>query len=214
MRVARWENWGELAKVQTDAGPFVGLAIGPNSDEAMVLVDGVLLQSGRVLPLATKGAYTITRINGLPGTTDEATMLTSIKRLELLLFECPDEFAATVSRPNAQYSVTVVGLPIWPTTDRALTIPFVGRRQCLFTFDSGAAGSSGCLVYGRRYSRERRQITEVLLTTIAPLTVPHAHYMGGFDNAENWHELAFDSSSTDGSAFIIEAETIGEAGLS
>ena len=49
MKVFTCDTWGTQDSFSTEAGNFVGVAIGPESHESMVRVGPLLLQSSRVL---------------------------------------------------------------------------------------------------------------------------------------------------------------------
>lgn len=231
-----WTNAPEGFEFDTksyqDSGPcpFVGIAIGPDSDDARALVSTndakVTLQAGRVLPLRA-GSYRIAKLIGSDGNSPFITF-------QLLLFECLEELAAEIARPNGSYGKGE-GSPNGPVTvDRAIVdssnpavvgawaFPFSGRRQARVTirnvtlaqpidysvigvrWDTNAAAGAGAWV-------------EKVLATATAQAMPVAFYVGGTNEAEcwDWIRLGIVSNTPATSGTVaVAADTIGEMGVS
>lgn len=216
MRSFSVPNWANRDSVPTDSAPsgtsWVGIAIGPRSQEAVVEIDGVLLQAGRVLPLRST-QYNVKRVR------PRDAALTCIASLELMLFECEAELGAEVARPNGIFSQAQA----FPAADGTMTytIPFVGRRQALFNVYTAKEFPFSYTLRGLRYQNSMRQVTktdlhaEASIQTVTPEWT-YAFYVGGTDNAECWDALEFavaDTSGTDdGDILGLDVETIGEIG--
>jgi hypothetical protein len=246
VRIISIADWKIRESVSTPQGDWCGIAIGPRSDEGCVEVDGTLLQAGRVLPLRAS-TYTARKIR--PGTTrkdrtgasegaETTGTLASVATLELMLFENPCELAGSYPRADGRYDNGVGGSAMIDGSavlvDR-ITVPFIGRRQCLFVLTFGRPVIFDYEVYGQRYSRSMDAVDYVTLKTQLAATASsdgtrsfvdpagftvaaytYAFYIGGTDNAEAWDSLrlAIRKPTSDGNADYvwIEAQTIGELG--
>jgi hypothetical protein len=216
------ENWATVPSTTTYDGCFVGVAIGPESDEGCVLVNGVLLQAGRVLPLAAK-QYNVSRPNGdLEATGAAGGHLPSLTKLQLLLFTSRDELSCDVARPNRRVCVGVHN-----ATAHVARIPFRGRRQLACVISAFAPSvpvdtSYTYTVVGRRFCPNSRSgpatsppytIDVTLASGAVPdMSVPLAFYVGGTDNAECWDEIVVSATSAMNAQMSIDSEAIGEIG--
>lgn len=221
MKFQSFSDWGKTRCVQTDPSEteFVGIAIGPNSDEGLVLVGDIPLQAGRVLPLRSK-KYGIERARPLditdtanPGPT--GSKLASLRTLSLLMFEDVAELGGNYDRADGVYDATNIVIAGNATT-LALAVPFVGRREALFVVTSETIGANpfSYSVKGARYMRSSGEIERYVLHADANATLSAdetlAFYVGGNDNAEKWDQLELYISTT--GTWAIDADTIGELG--
>ena len=209
MKLQRWENWNVLGRVSTAGGNFAGIAIGPDSEEGLVRVNGVLLQAGRVLPLPISGAYVIERVIGNVKLRDDEDRSgehpESVKRLEVLLFECKSELGTEVARPNHQHYARGDS-PI-------LTVPFTGRRQAQVVATLHSGEWSGMVISARYWSQGAGAMRTITLPNPGTVGPSMAFYIGGTNEAENWHELRFAMTTAGGSSLSVDVETIGEIGV-
>lgn len=221
--------WSKQLQVQTDPHPanmpWAGIAIGPGSDEGLVLVDGVPLQAGRIHPIQ-QARYTVKHIRPILLLDDDGNdQLASIAGLNLILFEQAAELGCEVSRPNQTYYTTKAVQPAVDDFHLALSVPFVGRRQALFFLQSpdiGANAFGGYRVDGVRYCRSTTAIERYPLHEATTVNMSEdgtlAFYIGGTDNAENWDALELSIKGfqlTDPNAlatFNVDVDTIGEIG--
>ena len=216
MRLFTFDQWATLGSVATEPGDFVGIAIGPESDESTVRVNGALLQAGRVLPMRAS-SYTIAReridyinpfANGILG---------SIARLQVMAFECPSELAVDVARPNGVYSAQA-SIPNGGVATTLVTVPFRGRRQAFFDIVGPADGTELTYsVIAYRWMRALgalRQKTLKTDTVLLDADLSYAFYIGGDDNAENWDALRvmITNNSAGAITWAVDVETIGEIG--
>lgn len=165
MQIFDEPRWYEQSSVTTgglraSCGRWCGVAIGPDSDEGVVVVNGRRLQAGRVLPLAAE-QYTVERVR-------PSSVLTEIARLQLLLFEDPAELACEVARPNGQYG----GYSAQGEDGLELTVPFVGRAGARLVLRGGVPGgfvpepgTFAVKLYGQRYSAALGGVHEFALLT-------------------------------------------------
>lgn len=238
MRLAPWENYAfQTTWVTPEPAPgkcWHGIAIGPDSDEGAVLVDGHKLQAGRVLPLRSTGAYKLTRATGKAPPTmsdvSEISFLAHVRRCQVMLFESPDELACEVARPNGEYSSreaqgAVAGILTLAggagTETRVLTIPFVGRRQAFVRlFMTTSTEEHPVRIAGRRWDPVTNAIRETTLvestmtsTGGEPSTFSQA--WGGVDEAECYHELVAyiaEHAAALGATCHADGEAVGEIG--
>lgn len=239
MRIAPWENYAFSNEwVTPEPAPgkcWHGIAIGPDSDEGVVLVDGHKLQAGRVLPLRSSGAYKLTRATGKAPPTladlSEITYLLHVRRCQVMLFESPEELAVEVARPNGEYSsraaqgnvagiLTLAGGAGVET--RVLTIPFVGRRQALVRlFMVASTQEHPVRVAGRRWDPVTDAVVETTLvesTTTSTGGAPStfSYVVGGTNEAESYHELVAyvaEHAAALGATCYGDGESIGEIGV-
>ncbi len=155
MHLQNVADWKIRKEIQIDKGDWCGIAIGPQSDEAVVSIDGTLLQAGRVLPLS-RGTTGLTvkkirpsstdqdRTAGGPGTIDNTHTIASIATLQLMLFDNPCELAAYCPRANGQYDTGQAGVIINGNGTLAdlIIVPFIGRRHAVFSIVSNATGGA------------------------------------------------------------------------
>ena len=211
MKIFTVDNWQDQARANTPVSPascpYVGIAIGPASEEALVRVNGVLLQAGRVLPLVS-GQYTIDRENNPPP--GGSGWFQSITRLQLMLFEHRDELAAEVARPNGYHTAQITSAG---SLASVIVVPTIGRRQVHFSI--GHTGDiSRVVVTGTRVGRlgvAPHQVVIVDDSTARPAGDPFSFYVGGTNEAENWVEMELEVNSTAGLT-QAQVETIGEIG--
>jgi hypothetical protein len=231
MKIITIENWYELTRTETRshadqigsvACPFVGVAIGPESDEARVRVNGKLLQAGRVIALREEN-YTIERVTGSPG----SIAGDAIWKLELILFECVEELACEVARPNHRYpgahNLEQGTLAINNTPDGSgnplskAYFPFVGRRHLFVTIDDvDTAGDIDYRVVGYRWSDVAQAFREYeIVPTVADQPMPIAFHIGGTNEEEIYDVISVDvMKSTAGTGnVVVEAEAVGELGI-
>lgn len=232
MRVERFPEWGQQDKTTTtltrdDGSNWIGCAIGPQSDESRVYVDGVLLQGGRVVPVEGR-TLTITRVrprfSSLP-----------IQNLELALLEDARELTVETSRPDGLYSTT---LNIPDTNYDQLVAPFCGRRMAkvtIMTTDTGGAVQPvfDYWIYGLQWLATLNKVVPVLLKTETPTMTKvfnppftpggvapppsfwtYSFYVGGIDNAEQWDalDIIIHNRAGEQHSYAIDISTIGEMG--
>lgn len=216
MRIVSRADWHTLKRVVTDPTPtedgWCGIAIGPDSDEGRVLVEGFPLQAGRTLPLRAN-KYSVQRVRPRASELQNAEALSCINTLSLILFSHPGEMGAHVARPNGQYSVRefVPGMVAAP----ALTFPFVGRRQALIVLQSPDLGV-GTFTYdvvGVRYQYSSRSIVRFNLKTETGINLStngtYAFYIGC---DEQWDAIEV-TVRNNTATWNIDAEPSGETGL-
>lgn len=215
MKLWTLDQWSETAKARTDNtddadvrdGVFVGVAIGPQSDEGRCLIDGELLQAGRPLPLRARH-FNVELVRPI---SVQDTL--NVRTLQLALIEDPSELAIVWARANGEHSAKVVTNGADFAT--LITVPFVGRRQARFQLVT-AAGSVSYRVFGLRYHGSTRTVKATLLTeqlAVAPDTDDTvAFYIGGTNEAECWDALRVDVDTDAASTVHVDVETIGEIG--
>lgn len=224
MRIDHFGDWHRTGRLQTDPADnpsknYAGIAIGPGA-EGKVLVDGVLLQAGRVHPVR-QNKYTIEKVRPLTpvaGFPTEDFALDSINDLSLIVFEDPCELGACIARPNGIYGDTIANSSgEGPTL--VLRYPFVGRRNSLVVLYSPnlGAGAFDLNVQGGRWQNAAGKIVRYPLHVAAavhldPTDDTYAFYIGGFDNEECWDFIEVFIDDGGGFAWKSEAETIGEIG--
>lgn len=205
MRVETFENWSSNRTGVTTAGGGCGIAIGPESEEAIVRVNGVRLQAGRVLPLRAS-QYQIQR---------EISLYDGIDRLQVVIFERPEEFAMDVARPNAAYDETYTDAGLAAHT-LALTVPTVGRRQVHFTIapDSDVTRYEvvGIILQKPASNGAGNDLHVQLVNNTAPGSGNVSFYLGGTNEAENWHLMELRLTLPASESAEIHVETIGEIG--
>lgn len=232
-------DWPTRQDVRAGKGRCFGIAIGPNSHEARVYVDGQLLQAGRVLPLRSSDGYSVSRATGVATSTNAdgypsaEQYLTSIKMLSLMVFECAEELACEVARPDHEFSTeqdTEADSPGTGEGDQGaealpLVVPFVGRRQAQVrmhrTAVSGGAGKWGYRIVGLKWSASLKTLLATTLREVTGLdTDEEATMVGGVDEAEDYHQLAIYVTAEDGAdaaattqTFAVDVTTIGEIGV-
>lgn len=210
MRIFNCDNWSEVATYATESGNFVGIAIGHESDESTVRLNGVLLQAGRPLMLRSGGgAYRVERITPL------ASAIPCIDRLQLVAFECAEEVIAFMNgranlRYSAQSALTAAG-----GYQRLITVPFVGRRQARFQLHCAAA-TVDYRIIGITYNAGVAATKETILDTLAG-EVPDANstlafHVGGTNEAEAWDAIAIEVDLPTDQTTSIDVITIGELG--
>lgn len=213
MRVESIE-WSGLSTWTTPAPaggcPWAGIAIGPESDEAAIRVNGVLLQAGRVLAVPSSGGYRIDRVLGIPG---GANALNSVARLDVILFEHPDELASDVRRADGRHGAADVAVSSAVTYAELVELPFSGRRHALVTIVASAAPGSGSHQYkvvGRRFSTTRRVVEEFQIVTDQAFaeTDRVAFHVGGTDHSEPFDELVILARTGDGVAVTMDVDAI------
>lgn len=184
----------------------MGVAIGPGSDEGSVRVNGVLLQAGRILPLAAP-SYKFEKVYG-----STAAPLASVNALEVLLFEHPWEMAVAVPRANATYAVSAVAVPDDdPDYTAIITIPFTGRSQARIVLTASAAPGAGFHkynVWGRAYNPISRAVREFLLVDAEDWSNDDSVsiVVGGTDHHEVWNELRIEAANGDAVAITVSAD--------
>ena len=213
MRIFTVNNWNDLNEAVTDSGCFVGVAIGPDSDEGVVKVNGVTLAGGRALPLKAKN-YVVERLRS--GGVHKPT-------LQLMLFEHLEELACNVARPNRRYTAhdtQGVGLI------KRLNIPFTNRKHAQITitaYDGGGESAAGLVTRymvqgscGPTYEGIGGLPTgntfEIVDEVVSDTTI--SFHIGGTDHAEMYDYLAIwadHDASADGLSII--AEVSGELGV-
>lgn len=218
-------------QLDSPACPFVGIAIGPDSEEARIRVscDGiaheVTLQSGRVLPLRASN-YRLTK---LVGPTDGEGSPSNL--LQIVLFECAEELAAEVARPNHRYSIGEdsdtgplqvddggVLEPALPAFAGAVFgFPYAGRRQARIDIrDVDLAEPIDYAVIGMRWDEHSDTYQPVVIASATAAVMPVSFYVGGTNEAEAWEwvKIAIASNTAAATGFVaVSAETIGEIGV-
>lgn len=214
MRIQGFSAWNAQPQVTSDPhqSAWAGIAIGPGSDEGLVLIDGVPLQAGRVHPVR-QSRYTVKHVRPI-GEQSGDQSLDCIKGLNLILFEHAAELGCEIARPNQSYSVRDF---VSSEETLALSVPFVGRRQALFMLTSPDLGvaSFGYKIKGVRWQYSSRSVQRYTGPVDATANLDEngslALYVGGEDNAEEWDALEL-YLDTDGSTFNVDVDTIGEIG--
>lgn len=219
MKVFTCETWAAQDSYQTDAGNFVGLAIGPESHEAIVRVGPLLLQAGRVLALSSEGgSYNLTRHKI---TKAGGALLPEIARLQIIAFECQAELAAEVARPNGTFSTASAGVDVsasvWPAVTTVLDLPFIGRRQAMLSLNNVDVSKVGCTITGRRFNASKGAIESIVLSTVQPgdyTGTVIADHVGGTNEGEIFHALRISAGFSVGGAqnVFVDVECIGEIG--
>lgn len=207
-----WASNGKHSTPQAPGScPWAGIAIGPESDDGLVRVNGVLLQAGRVLPLRSK-SYTLSRVLGLGGE------LATVSRMQVMLFEHVNELAVDVTRANGLYGVQGAAAASDTVYAQIARVPFIGRRQARVNIIASAAPASGDHKYkivARSYSVTKRTVTEhvLALDEVFEQSDRASFYVGGTNEGEVWHELSILVVTGDGVAITcdVDVETIGEA---
>ena len=147
MRIQSAEDWATRLSFAAESGvcSWVGIAIGPRSDEGVVRVNGTLLQAGRALAMLAP-TYKLDRVLGFVGS------LPSVKVLEVMCFETHAEMAAAMARANGLHSSGLLPLGgVAGDYTRLLTVPFVGRRHAMFDVSAVASVElHQWRIYGRR----------------------------------------------------------------
>jgi len=209
-RIADWTTRVSYTTVQASR-PIVGVAIGPSSDEGVVRIGEYRLQAGRVMPCEGAGFDRITVSHDLPW--DPPGAFPTVSVLELLLFEDAAEFACEVARANGRYYAAAAAVTAAGFT-RALTVPFVGRRQCRLSGKVAGATDFGYQVIGRYYSPGEAAVRERTLLTVEPVAGVRdfVEIFGGIENAEAYHELALELKGSGVDTANVEVESIGEIG--
>lgn len=235
MRVIPFPDWDTRDVARTDRrrdpGPggereFIGVAIGPRSDESVVEVDGFELQAGRVLALSARD-YTIKRVRPRSG-------FIPVKHLELVCFEHPGELATETARPNRRYSGNAT---ILDTQFGSVTVPFCGRREAKIMITTNPNGGNTAPVFDYEVIGfswidslgtampwgMRNEVAPVLqrpsLTQAGGVLTPgglyeYSFYTGGTDNGEAWDSLMVRIHNRAGEThqYFVDVVTIGEMG--
>ncbi len=215
MEIERTGEWASLARWQTRAAPppgsreWMGVAIGPGSDEGLVRINGVLCAAGRFLPLRAM-SYSIERVHGVAGTWSETATL------ELCLYACGD-VVGDVSRAPADYAFPAVAVNAAGWT-RVGVVPFSGRSTAMVApFVTGDV--LGYRVIGRYYSKAEGAVKENTIVSVAAVNgsgIQDAVFFvgGNGDNAEPYYELAIELECDDvgGTTGGADVRVYGEVG--
>lgn len=217
-----WANAG-LRQSTTSSGCFVGVAIGPESDVGRVRINGVLVQAGRPLVLASP-TYTVERILKPTDGSSTFPFTASMKSLQLMLFESLAEMAAAgdLARPDRGYSDSEVAEGV-----KRLRVPFQSRRMLQVDVEyGGGVPTYGLTITGRKWKTAAGGFVagRVLVNLSAAQCIALAAqmsdaggesatkgitvYIGGEDNAERWDEITV---KHDTNAYC-DATVIGELG--
>ncbi len=216
MRIVRITDWASRERYGVPASgqcPYVGIAIGPGSDDGYVQVENTILQSGRVLPISS-GGYTITKLLG-----SAAAPLASVKVLELMCFEHLHELVVPVARANGIYAEKLIAVAgAAGVFSPIITIPFIARPKARVYLKASAAPAVGSHSYKaivRTYSARRGLVDEQTLVTanFGAALADSSFYIGGTNEGESWHEVRIEGANGDGVAVTMsaEVETVGEA---
>lgn len=216
MRVEETNDWAATGKWSTPPSdgdcPWAGIALGPESDEGIVRVNGVLLQAGRALALRSR-LYTIERVLG-----DAGAPLATVARMQVMLFEHASELAAEFPRANGLYGTRDQPAASDTVYAPVCRFPFTGRRQARVNLLASAPPASGDHKYqivGRAYSPTTRTVTEHVLRQDVDFQAPDraSFVIGGTNEQECWHELSILVVTGDGVGVTVacDVETIGEA---
>jgi len=203
--IEAWNAHAMGAVVSTkDAGGkcFYGVSIGPDSHDAVVRVNGTLLQAG-CGPLALRGNnYNIERV-----TPD----LPAIEMLQLQLLESPEELAAaTGHRPNHRWQKHDGATPDALTL--RLRVPFVGRRLAHFVIQiNGEVVRYQVKAWTGPHADGTTEAVDIIDES-GSWTTTISFYVGGTDHAENYAQLDLYVQATAGDEMYVRAETIGEIG--
>lgn len=233
MQIITVDTWDNLREFVTSSQmdqlgarscPWAGIAIGPESHEAVVRVNGYLLQAGRVLALRAQD-YRIERVIGRGSVDGDDDLDSPIQQLQLVLFECAEELATEVARPNGRFvnePTDADADPIAAAIDNAdfaevLSVPFGGRRHCMFLVtDVALSEQVGYRVTGRRWSAARGEWESVVLAEVLAadaVDMPLAVHVGGTDNEECWDILSLELvAAASAGGVLAQADTIGEIG--
>lgn len=209
MRIFSVPNWGDGSSGQreaiTPAGCWYGVAIGPESDEGYVYVDGALLQGGRVLPLRkNNGSYKIARHRIDPS----GAFPESILRLDLMLFEHPSELAVEVARPTKMYTASWAD-PGAATEIQAIVFPFSGRRHASIQVHSSSF--TNYRIVGRTFDGTSAEIADTAgaFGGVADEGTEVIH-VGGTDHAEQFEEVQlFITTAEVGSVIVMVSGELG-----
>jgi len=218
VQVFTTDQWNALDSFATDSGRFCGLAIGPESHEAIVRVGPLLLQAGRVLALPSNNApYVLLRNKDKVPSGNFA----EIARLQVVCFECQEELACEVARPTGTFSTVITGVDVsasvWPAVTAVLDLPFIGRRQAMLSLNNTDVSKVGVTITGRRYNASKRAVETQTLVTVNPgdfTGTVIAEHVGGTNEAEVWHALRISAGLAAGGAgnVFADVECIGEIG--
>jgi len=227
--VADWFTRGTYEVNAPDSScPYYGIAIGPDSDEGLVVVNGVTLQAGKVLPIKA-ARYTVTNVRpsydpngGAGGRGVNRSELALFKQLQLVVLESPAELAlASWGRANREYSSGLLDPTEAQSIFGTFMVPFVGRKRCRFqlTFNGFDAGAPGVpinyLVTGWRWAPTERTFNESVLATVSNVTSDAEGTIAFYIENELWDVLKLFVwySSAPGSADAwFNATTSGESG--
>lgn len=206
MKIQTINGWNAMKSNKSLAnacGSWKGIAIGPESEEGRVLVDGHILQSGRILPLSSS-QYTLEREYAL------STELgpDAITKLQVMLFDSVGELVVPVARPNHRFRAYHLGTGVHTSV---LTVPYVGRRQAMFAFSPNTT-LLRYEVIGRIIQTNGDFIDITLVDVSGAFATPFAIYVGGTNEAENYHTLQLKLQMTNTEEIDVVCETIGEIG--
>lgn len=187
------DNWDALPDTHTGSGgKFVGVAIGPDSDAGFVRVNGHLLPSGQVLPLATESGYRIAQDYVRAGTVYRNPFL------ELYLFEHCSELACNVRR-GAKHHILGAATGSQPVVTGVLSsiwdIPFENRRHARVCLRLGVGSVfTDWAVYGIT-----RDGTSIQLGSASGLSSSSVSFhVGGTDHEEPWTALSISVAGVPG----------------
>ena len=233
MQIFSYPTWGNAQNVQIEPPrgrkAWAGIAIGPNSEEAIVEVSGVgILQAGRIYPAAVAHAV-VKRVRPIDSNIP-------INILDLVLFEDPAELAigSAVARANASYHRNMQQLNAGGSY--TYKVPFAGRRkaQVVFSCSSGSATTTyDYTVFGLKWNYVENIVVAYPLhsasnewTQQGVGTVPdiginntycvNAFYVGGTNEGEDWDALAIYVKNTGAAPRFIDCDVtlIGDSGTS
>jgi hypothetical protein len=226
VRIVSFPDWFSRANVEASAPQgdcaYYGIAIGPDSDEGIVNVNGYTLQAGH--PLALRSTrYTISNVRPVFSPAIPIAAVKAIAQLQIMLFESPEELAIGLAgRPDRPYNSGLVNPGTTLATAGQLFVPFVGRKRCLvqLIFNGGAGGPGVPINYsasGFRYSPDRgfpeALTTLVTVTNVTSDSNPGTGTIAFYIENEIWEALWINvwySAAPATSDAWIDAITSGE----
>ncbi len=235
MKLQTFDQWGDQNRVVTDDSDschtWYGIAIGPDSDDGIVLVDGHTLQGGRVLPLR-QSRYSLQRtvpfdVGAGAEITGAGARLRNIRQLQVALLEDPSELAVEYARPNGHYSgyasqasdvsePSPPGIPVItpiPPLVKRFHVPFTGRRQMHAVISAYTANPWDYTVKGWSWSPSIKGLVAIELASASALVDQFvSFYIGGTNEAERWDIITIDVAGDSAELFYFDVETIGEIG--
>ena len=227
MRLVNFEQWFNANRVNTptvDDGSghdkvWAGIAIGPDSKEARVVVDNHTLQAGYVLPMQAT-TYGIQRFR--PNDANLTIFKPALGYLQVALLE-PCELGFDFARPP--YVDPGVQMVFAAAGQVQAYFPFAGRRAAKFFITGDQVNNNWSYsVVGYSWSYAQAgflppgfaALPKTLKAEAAPQAESgaYAFYIGGTDNGECWDVLQLVVTTTDAAAhkIYVDYEAYGELG--
>lgn len=218
MRLQTFDQWRQLVGCQTltrKDGDYLGVAIGPTSDEGRCLIDGELLTAGRILPIrGSRFQVSRARPRDLSGGLD------CIRSLQLALIEYPEELAIQEwSRPSATFSAGAEQagggtLPAFAAGAylAALVVPTVNRLGVQFMIWSADSTTFSYRVTGLKWSYDSATLRAYAMQTSAvalnldPINRTAVFYVEN----EDYDAIFVAINPTDPATFRVDGTAFGE----